>query len=109
MLLSGRAPCGRLRPCGLPSPPSGDSRDGRLRKGIRVRQATLAELATLIDGALIGDGDLMISGAASLRDAGPGEITLVDGSEKSRELAACLAAAVIATKTFVPDDRPAIQ
>ncbi|OHB70351.1 MAG: UDP-3-O-(3-hydroxymyristoyl)glucosamine N-acyltransferase [Planctomycetes bacterium RBG_13_63_9] len=72
-------------------------------------QATLAELATLIDGALIGDGDLMISGAASLRDAGPGEITLVDGSEKSRELAACLAAAVIAPKTFVPEDRPAIQ
>jgi UDP-3-O-[3-hydroxymyristoyl] glucosamine N-acyltransferase len=72
-------------------------------------QTTLAELATLVDGLLIGDGDLLISGAASLRDAGPGEITLVDGSEKGRGLVNCPAAAVIAPRTFVPQGLPAIQ
>ena len=32
-------------------------------------QATLSELANLVDGILVGDGDLVIHGAASLRDA----------------------------------------
>ena len=71
-----------------------------LRKGLRLMQATLAELAGLVHGRLIGNGDLLIRGAAPLRDAGPGEITLVDGSGKSRQLAKCPAAAVITPRNF---------
>jgi UDP-3-O-[3-hydroxymyristoyl] glucosamine N-acyltransferase len=71
-------------------------------------QATLAELAALVDGTLVGDGDLAICGAASLHDARPGEITLVDGRAKKRELAHCRAAAVIAPRSFVPEALPAI-
>lgn len=72
-------------------------------------RAALAELAALVDGVLVGDGDMVIHGAASLRDAGPGQITLVDGSERNRDLAGSRAAAVVAPKTFVPDGLPVIQ
>ena len=72
-------------------------------------QATLAELATLVNGNLIGDGDLVIGGAAPLRDAAPGEITLIDGVEKSQSLALCRASAVVAPRSFTPVGVPAIQ
>jgi len=72
-------------------------------------QATLAELATLVDGSLLGDGRLLIHGAATLRDAQPGEITLIDGEERSRCLAECRATAVVVPKTFLPERLPAIQ
>jgi UDP-3-O-[3-hydroxymyristoyl] glucosamine N-acyltransferase len=72
-------------------------------------QATLAQLATMVDGHLLGCGDLIIQGAAPLRDAQPGQITLVDGSEKNQNLATCRAAAVIAPRTFNPQGLPAIQ
>jgi len=72
-------------------------------------QATLAELAALVGGQLVGDGDRLIFGAASLRDAKAGEISLVDGSEKNRNLSACQAAALVAPKTFTPEGFPAIQ
>ena len=72
-------------------------------------QATLAQLAAMVDGHLLGCGDLVIQGAAPLRDAQPGQITLVDGGEKSQNLAACRAAAVIAPRTFTPAGLPAIQ
>jgi len=72
-------------------------------------QATLAELAALVDGYLIGDGGLVICGAATLRDAGPGQITLVDKVEKNRDLHNCKAAAVVAPKEFAPEGLPTIQ
>ncbi len=72
-------------------------------------QATLAELAALVDGQIIGDGRLMICGAAILADAGPGHITLVDHSEKNQHLEKCQAAAVVAPRTFAPDNIPVIQ
>jgi UDP-3-O-[3-hydroxymyristoyl] glucosamine N-acyltransferase len=72
-------------------------------------QATLAELAVLVEGRLIGNGEVLISGAAPLRDAAPGEITLIDGVEKSQCLAACRASAVVAPRSFAPKDFPTIQ
>jgi UDP-3-O-[3-hydroxymyristoyl] glucosamine N-acyltransferase len=72
-------------------------------------QATLAELAALVDGQIVGDGQLMILGAATVRDAGPGQITLVDQVDKAHLLEQCLAAAVVAPKGFVPRSLPAIQ
>ena len=72
-------------------------------------QATLAELAALVEGQITGDGRLMICGAATLRDAGSGQITLVDESEKNQHLENCRAAAVVAPRSFVPHSMPAIQ
>lgn len=72
-------------------------------------RATLAELAALVDGVLIGDGELAITGAASLRDAKMGEITLVDTEQKMPSLAGCLASAVIVPKSVMPELLPAIQ
>ena len=60
-------------------------------------QATVAELATLINGNLIGDAQVVISGAAPLSDAEPGEITLIDGADKGQTLARCRASAVVAS------------
>ena len=74
-----------------------------------MRQATLAQLAVLVDGQCIGDGDLIISGAAVLCDARPGEITLVDGNERNHHLDDCPAAAAVVPKALQPEGLPAIQ
>jgi UDP-3-O-[3-hydroxymyristoyl] glucosamine N-acyltransferase len=63
----------------------------------------------MVDGSLIGDGRLLIRGAATLRDAEPGQITLVDGQERNRCLADCRATAAVAPKTFRPEGLPVIQ
>ena len=72
-------------------------------------QATLAELAALVDGQIVGDGQLVIRGAATLREVEPGQITLVDQSEKNHRLENCPAAAVVAPRSFTPGNIPAIQ
>lgn len=59
----------------------------------------LAELAHLVGGKLVGDGDLEITGAATIRDACPGDITLADGTRFLGPLAACAATAAV-----VPED-----
>ena len=70
--------------------------------------ATLGELAFLVDGQVVGPANLVIYGAAPLRDAVPGEITLADGADRGRALAGSQAAAVVCPRSFTPDDRPAI-
>jgi len=72
-------------------------------------QATLAELALRVDGSLVGDGNLVIVGAAPLRDAQPGQITLVNGHEKNCNLSACRASAVVTPKGFALRGLSAIQ
>ncbi len=72
-------------------------------------QATLAELAALVDGRLSGDGSLAISGAASLADARPGEITLIDRPERIEALAGSRAAAVVAPRGDLAIRLPMIQ
>jgi UDP-3-O-[3-hydroxymyristoyl] glucosamine N-acyltransferase len=72
-------------------------------------QATLTELAALVGGQIIGDGQVVIYGAATLRDAEPGQITLVDQAEKNQRLENCRAAAVVAPRSLTPGNLPAIQ
>ncbi len=69
---------------------------------------TLAELATLVGGQLVGDGSAAIVGAATVRDAEPGQITLVDQIEKAHLLVSCRASAVVAPKGFPVGAIPAI-
>ena len=72
-------------------------------------QATLTELAAMVHGHLLGPEDLMIQGAAPLWDARPGQITLVNGDDKNRNLDGCQATAVICPRGFIPRGYPAIQ
>jgi UDP-3-O-[3-hydroxymyristoyl] glucosamine N-acyltransferase len=71
-------------------------------------QTTLGELAALVEGRLIGDENILIQGAASLRDAEPGEISLIDSDDKSHLLPQCRATAVIAPKNFASTGFPTI-
>ncbi len=71
--------------------------------------STLGELAALVNGQLIGDPALPIHGAAPLRDAGPGHITLIDGTERNRRLCGCSASAAIVPSHVEPDGMAAIR
>jgi UDP-3-O-[3-hydroxymyristoyl] glucosamine N-acyltransferase len=71
-------------------------------------QATLGELALLVGGQVVGPEDLVVLGAAPLRDALPGQITMIDSADRARSLAGSKAAAVVCPQSFVPEGRPAI-
>lgn len=62
----------------------------------------LAELATLVQGHVIGDGETMISGAGTLHDVDPGQITFLDQAEKLPLLAKTPAAAVLVPHATLP-------
>jgi UDP-3-O-[3-hydroxymyristoyl] glucosamine N-acyltransferase len=66
--------------------------------------ATLGELASLVEGRVVGEGSVEVLGAATLLDAGPGDITFVDRDEKAEKLAATHARAAIIPAGF-PADR----
>ena len=68
----------------------------------------LRDLAQLVQGELHGDGQLPISGADTMREARPGEITLVDQARLLNKLGECRAAALLTSPDLVPVDRPAI-
>ena len=61
---------------------------------------SLARLAELVGGQVIGDGSVEIQGAATLLDAGPGDITLVDKTMKADRLAAASARAAVVPANF---------
>src|SRR5258708_39245395 len=61
---------------------------------------SLAALARLVGGTVVGDDSVEIEGAASLLDAGPGDITLVDRNEKADRLAAVSARAAVVPLSF---------
>ncbi len=71
-------------------------------------QATLGELAHLVEGEAAGPKDLVIQGAAPLRNALPGEITLLDRADRTRTLADSQAAAVVCPRSCAPEGTPAI-
>ncbi len=63
---------------------------------------SLRDLAYLVQGQLYGDENLQITGAATIRDAGPSEVTLADDPKLARRLADCPAAAVLVPAGFEP-------
>ena len=69
---------------------------------------TLREIAQLVDGRLQGDGALAISGAAIIRDAQPGDITLADNPKLAPLLASSRASAAIVSSSFEPQGLPYI-
>jgi UDP-3-O-[3-hydroxymyristoyl] glucosamine N-acyltransferase len=72
-------------------------------------EATLAELAALVGGQIVGDAHVIIRGAATQQDVQPGQITLVDQSEKNHRLENCPAAAIVAPRNFASAHFPTIQ
>ncbi len=56
---------------------------------------SLAELAKMVGGATLGDGGLAITGAATLAEARPGEITFINSAEKAQRLGQTAASAVV--------------
>ncbi len=65
----------------------------------------LSELAELVGGAIGGDGELVITGAAILRTAGPGQITLVDRPALLEQVARSAATAVVVPSDMRPEGK----
>ena len=63
----------------------------------------LEKLAEIVGGTLTGDGNVEIRGAATLRDAGPGEITLADDEKYSDKLMDCRATAAVVPPGIQPE------
>jgi len=70
---------------------------------------TLQELAELIGGKMSGNGDTLITGADTIRDARPGNITLADKPELAKQLSHSLAAAVVVPPGMQPAGLPCIS
>lgn len=58
----------------------------------------LADLAQQLDAILHGDGEIVISGVASMRSAGTGQITFLANSRYREQLSQCQADAVVLTE-----------
>lgn len=69
----------------------------------------LAELARLVGGSVQGDAALAISGAATLENASPSEITFIDSVEKLSRLTRSHAAAVVCPEGVAPTQDSSIQ
>jgi len=70
----------------------------------------LGDLATVVGGTLVGgQAGLVITAAATLETATPGDVTLVDAAEKLPLLARSVAAAAIVPAGTGPLDRPTIE
>ena len=74
--------------------------EGRVNERTQLMQATLGELALLVGGQVVGPNDLVLQGAASLRDALPGQITMLDSADRARSLAGSKASAVVCPRSF---------
>lgn len=70
---------------------------------------TLAELAQLVGGTPTRPERLEIHGAATLAAARPGEITLLDASDKPHRATRTQASAAVVPRGFSPEQLPAIQ
>ena len=68
----------------------------------------LSDLANLVGGRVSGSGDVPIRGAAIIRDAGQGDITLADNSALEAELSSSNASAVLVPPDFQPAGLPSI-
>ncbi len=69
---------------------------------------TLYEIAQLVNGKFLGDPQLQIVGAATLRDARPGDITFINQANLLAKLDECRASAVVIPEGLVYDRIPTI-
>jgi UDP-3-O-[3-hydroxymyristoyl] glucosamine N-acyltransferase len=76
--------------------------------GWSTAMVTIAEIARIVSGKVVGDPQLCVSGAAPIRDAGPGDITLADDPRYASKLEACPAAAVVRPAQFPACDKTCV-
>jgi UDP-3-O-[3-hydroxymyristoyl] glucosamine N-acyltransferase len=69
-----------------------------------MMQFTLEEIARHVGGELAGDGEMAITGAATLADARPGDISLADDPRRAADLARSAASAVLTPREYAPDN-----
>ncbi len=69
----------------------------------------LTELTKLIEGSLEGDGAVVITGAAGLEEAGPGDITFLGNQKYLPLVAKTKAAAVIVPENYKGDSKAVIR
>ena len=65
-----------------------------------MAEMTLQELAALVDGELLGDGGKIVSGVATLEDAGEDEISFLANQKYAAHIETTRAAAVIVGKDY---------
>lgn len=70
---------------------------------------TVGEIAAWVGGTVSGAADTPISRATSLTDAGPGDLTLVDGAKRLAEWQASPAASAVVPADFPADAKPLIR
>ena len=71
--------------------------------------ATLEQLAALVRGRLVGDGSISIASARPVDEAGPGDITFVEGEKYARMLkTSCPSAAVVGPHFKLPENAPGL-
>jgi len=68
----------------------------------------LSDLANLVGGQVSGGGDVPIRGAAIIRDAGQGDITLADNPKLADALSSSKASAVLVPPDFQPAGLPTV-
>jgi UDP-3-O-[3-hydroxymyristoyl] glucosamine N-acyltransferase len=66
----------------------------------------LRELADMVGGRIVGDENLPIIGAATIRRAKPGEITLAENDKLAKPLQASQASAVVVSEQFQQTSLP---
>lgn len=70
---------------------------------------TVADIAGWVGGTVSGPGDTPVSRVTSLTEAGPGDLTLVDGAKRLSEWELSKAAAAVVSFDFPDDPRPLVR
>lgn len=72
-------------------------------------RTTVRQMAEWVSGELIGDGNVPIDAARPLTEAGPGDITFVEGERNLTAWHACRASAAVVPLTVPLNGRPLIR
>lgn len=72
-------------------------------------EITIGRLADQVGGQVVGQSDLIITGARSLEQAGPGDISFVENERHSGRLAHTRASAVVVSPDLYVGERTAIR
>ncbi len=70
---------------------------------------TVGDIAGWVGGTVSGPADTPILRATALTDAGPGDLTLVDGPKRRKDWQASKAAAAVVPADFPDDPRPLVR
>jgi UDP-3-O-[3-hydroxymyristoyl] glucosamine N-acyltransferase len=70
---------------------------------------TVGEIAAWVGGSVSGAADTPVGRATALADAGPGDLTLVDGVKRHKDWQASAAAAAVVPADFPDDPKPLVR